>query len=76
MRLAHKLAIASDYIRADMVEAMEFPHLAIKYNVRGVPRIVINEKIYIEGAIPEPMLIAELQKALKPTESPEPPQPV
>ena len=59
-----------------MVEAMEFPHLAIKYNVRGVPRIVINETIQIEGAIPEPMLMAQLQEALKPAESPEPPQPV
>ena len=64
MRLAHKLAIASDNIRADMVEAMEFPHLAIKYNVRGVPRIVINETIQIEGAAPEPMLMARLLEAL------------
>jgi len=66
VRLTHKLAIASDNVRADAVEAMEFPHLAIKYNVRGVPRIVINETIHIEGAIPEPMLMAQLQEALKP----------
>jgi predicted DsbA family dithiol-disulfide isomerase len=68
VRLAHKLAIESDYVRADMVEAIEFPHLAIKYNVRGVPRIVINETIQIEGAVPEPMLMAQLQGALKPAE--------
>jgi protein-disulfide isomerase len=68
VRLAHKLAIESDRIRADMVEAVEFPHLAIKYNVRGVPRIVINETIQIEGAIPEPMLMTQLQEALKPSE--------
>ena len=55
MRLAHKLAIESDNVRADAVEAMEFPHLSMKYNVRGVPRIVINETIQIEGAMPEPM---------------------
>jgi len=48
---------------------MEFPHLAIKYNVRGVPRIVINETIQIEGAIPEPMLMAQLLEALKLAES-------
>ncbi len=65
MRLAHKLAIESDHVRADMVEAMEFPQLAIKYNVRGVPRFVINETIQIEGAIPEPRLMAQLQEALK-----------
>ena len=69
MRLAHKLAIESDHVRADMVEAIEFPHLAIKYNVRGVPRFVINETIQIEGAVPEPMLMAQLQEALKPAES-------
>ena len=68
MRLAHKLAIESDHVRADAVEAIEFPHLAIKYNVRGVPRIVINETIQIEGAMPETMLMAQLQEALKPDE--------
>jgi protein-disulfide isomerase len=65
VRLAHKLAIERDNVRADAVEAIEFPQLAIKYNVRGVPRIVINETIQIEGAIPEPMLMAQLQEALK-----------
>ena len=68
MRLAHKLAVASDYVRADMVEAMEFPHLAIRYNVRGVPRIVVNETIQIEGAVPEPVLMARLQEALQPAQ--------
>jgi len=68
VRLAHKLAIESDHVRADMVEAIEFPHLAIKYNVRGVPRVIINETIQIEGAVPEPMLMAQLQEALKPAE--------
>jgi predicted DsbA family dithiol-disulfide isomerase len=68
VRLAHKLAIESDNIRADMVEAVEFPQLAIRYNVRGVPRIVINETIQIEGAVPEPMLMTQLQEALEPTE--------
>jgi predicted DsbA family dithiol-disulfide isomerase len=69
VRLAHKLAIESDHVRADAVEAMEFPHLAVNYNVRGVPRFVINETIQIEGAIPEPMLMAQLQEALKPAEA-------
>jgi predicted DsbA family dithiol-disulfide isomerase len=69
VRLAHKLAIENERVRADAIEAMEFPHLAVKYNVRGVPRIVINETIHIEGAIPEPMLMEQLQKMLKPAES-------
>ncbi len=47
-----------------MVEAIEFPHLAHKYNVMGVPRTVINETIHVEGAVPEAMLVPELVKAL------------
>jgi glutaredoxin-like protein len=51
--MAHRLAMLNDQISADMVEATEFPHLAIRYNVRGVPRTVISEKHSIEGALPE-----------------------
>jgi predicted DsbA family dithiol-disulfide isomerase len=54
----------NEWIRADMVEATEFPHLANKYEVYGVPRIVINETIHVEGAVPEPMLVKELMQAL------------
>jgi glutaredoxin-like protein len=64
VRLAHKLAMESDFIRADMVEAIEFPHLAGKYQVHGVPRTVINETIHQEGAAPEPMILAKLLEAV------------
>jgi glutaredoxin-like protein len=62
--LAHRLAMASDLVTADMVEATEFAHLSIKYNVMGVPRTVINEDIHIEGAAPEAMLLARMREAL------------
>jgi len=62
--LAHSLAIASDKIRADMIEATEFPYLSNKYRVQGVPRTVINEDAYLEGAAPEPMLVAKILEAL------------
>lgn len=62
--LAHHLAIASDLVKADMVEAIEFPHLAQKYSVMGVPRTVINEKVHQEGAAPEPMLLERLKEAV------------
>ncbi len=64
MLLAYQLAIESDLITSDMVEVVEFPHLATKYQVMGVPRTVINEDIHIEGAVPEPMLLRELAKVL------------
>ncbi len=62
--LAHHMAVASPMIRADMVEATEFPHLATKYQVMGVPRTVINETVHVEGAAPEPMVLEKLQEAL------------
>jgi len=55
--LAHRLAIESDLIRADMVEAIEFPHLANKYDVMGVPRTIINESSSVEGMVPEQVLV-------------------
>ena len=62
--LAHQLAVESDLITSDMVEVSEFPHLAVKYQVMGVPRTVIDETIHIEGAVPEPMLMREFAKLL------------
>lgn len=47
-----------------MVEASEFPHLANKYQVYGVPRTVINEVVHLEGAYPEEMLISELMQVM------------
>lgn len=66
MLLAHKLALSSELITADMVEAMEFPELANRYEVYGVPRTVINEVIHIEGAVPEEALLSNLMTVLDP----------
>ena len=58
--LAHQMALASEWITADAVDATEFPELADRYEVRGVPRTVANDAIQIEGAVPEGMLLAQL----------------
>lgn len=62
--MAHAFAMESEHIRADMVEATEFPDLADRYHVMGVPRTVINENTFIEGAVPEKMLLDKIQAAL------------
>jgi predicted DsbA family dithiol-disulfide isomerase len=62
--LGFRLAVASDKVRANMVEATEFPHLAQRYRVMGVPRSVINEDFHIEGAAPEPMVLDKIREAL------------
>ncbi len=51
--VAHKLAIECDLIKADVIDGSEFPDLAMKYNVIGVPKVVINEKTEFVGAFSE-----------------------
>jgi glutaredoxin-like protein len=51
--VAHELAIESDIVKADVIDSSEFPDLALKYNVIGVPKIIINEKIEFVGAFNE-----------------------
>ncbi len=63
VRLAHQMALENKHIRADMVEASEFPHFVQKYGVRGVPRTVINETISFEGAVPESVFLDAVLKA-------------
>ena len=49
VRTAHRFAMASEHITADMVETSEFPYLAVKYDVSGVPHTVINEEHSVIG---------------------------
>jgi len=62
--LAHKFALASPQITAEMVEATEFPELADKYGVEGVPKIVVNEKVNLVGAQPEQAMLKAVQDSL------------
>lgn len=55
--LAHKFALASPQVTAEMIEASEFQELAAKYEVSGVPQIVVNEKVTLVGAQPEATLL-------------------
>ncbi len=61
----HALAHANEHIRADMIEATEFPHLANKYAVMGVPKVVINEDTFFEGALPEGSYVNKIFEALE-----------
>lgn len=62
-RLAHQMALEGERVRADVVEATEFPHLAARYHVYAVPKTVINEVLWVEGAVPEEHLLREVAKA-------------
>ena len=59
------MAIESPRVRTDIIEATEYPELVARYAVRGVPRTIVDDRVAIEGAVPEPDLLeAVLQAAV------------
>lgn len=59
---AHRIAMENPKIKADMVESSTFQHLAIKYDVSSVPKIVINETHEFIGAQPVSVFLEEIEK--------------
>ena len=53
--MAHQASLANDNISADVIEAIEFPELALRYKVMGVPKTVVNETYRAVGLLPEPL---------------------
>ena len=51
--LAHEMAWANPNITAWAVEVTEYPDLARRYRVSGVPKTVVDEEVEILGAVPE-----------------------
>jgi glutaredoxin-like protein len=49
---AHRLAMLNENIKSEMVEAQTFFEYSSKYNVSGVPKIVINETNELLGNQP------------------------
>jgi predicted DsbA family dithiol-disulfide isomerase len=52
------MAVESDQIIADVVEISEFPDMAQRYAITGVPKIVINDQVELLGAQPESTFVA------------------
>ncbi|MDB4969563.1 MAG: glutaredoxin [Myxococcales bacterium] len=50
-RAAFQLAMSSARITADVVEVQEFPDVAQRYQVRGVPMTLVNEGAPIMGNV-------------------------
>ena len=64
MRLAQHMAIASPRITAQCIDANEFPELSQRYQVMAVPKIVINDAVEFEGALPERDFLAAVLRAV------------
>lgn len=60
-RAAFQLAMYFPNVRADVIEIQEFPELAQQYEVRGVPKTVINEEGAIMGTVPGGVLIEAIE---------------
>jgi predicted DsbA family dithiol-disulfide isomerase len=63
VRLAQHMAIASDKVRAVAIEATEFPELSRAYQVMAVPKIVMNDRVQFEGALPEAQFVDAVVRA-------------
>jgi predicted DsbA family dithiol-disulfide isomerase len=63
VRLAQHMAVASDRVRATAIEATEFPELSRAYRVSAVPKIVMNDRVEFEGALPERQFLDAVLRA-------------
>ena len=62
--LAMEMEVESDLVKANVVESAEFPDLANRFQVMGVPLTVINSTERVEGAAPPNMIVDAIRKAV------------
>lgn len=67
------MAMENSNVSADVVEVQEFPVLAQRYLITGVPKTVINDRVTFVGAVPESVFIDKVLEAvgLRPDEAKE-----
>jgi predicted DsbA family dithiol-disulfide isomerase len=63
-RAAHAFAIANPHIKAEVVEASEFPELSRRYGVMGVPQTVINDQAQFVGGVPDEVFVNAILETL------------
>jgi len=61
--LAHAIAIVNPNVVADAIEAQEFPELAARYQVMGVPKTIVNDAVELVGAVPEDEFVRHVLEA-------------
>ena len=59
---AHRLALLNKNVKADMVDVTIFSYLGNKYDVSGVPKIIINEELELVGAQPIEKFLELIEK--------------
>ncbi len=61
--MAHKCAVESPFVTADVIEAGEFPDLVQRYQISGVPKTVVNDSFEFTGARSAEILLNALREA-------------
>lgn len=62
VRLAYAFAMLNPKVRTDVYEAVEYSDMATMYNVRGVPKTVVNESVQFEGAYPPDIVLKKIKE--------------
>jgi predicted DsbA family dithiol-disulfide isomerase len=62
------MAFASPHITSYAVEVTEYPDLARRYRVTGVPKTVVNDQIEILGGLPEEPFVSQALAEFSPPE--------
>ena len=57
------MAMASEKVSAEVIDAEEFPELSRRYNVAGVPKTMINYQAEFVGAAPEGFVLEKILNA-------------
>ncbi len=63
-RAAHAFAVANPNVKAEIVEASEFPEVSRRYQVMGVPKTVINDKSEFVGAVPDEIFLNAILESI------------
>jgi len=57
------MAMASDKVRAEVIDSEEFPALSRRYNVGGVPKTMLNYQSEFLGAAREGFVLEKILNA-------------
>ena len=57
------MAMASDKVRAEIIDSEEFPELSRRYRVGGVPKTMLNYQTEFVGAAPEGFVLEKILSA-------------
>lgn len=68
--MALAMAQENPHIKAEIVEITEFPHVAAKYQIQGVPTVVLSDVLMFVGAVPEENFVDAVNQAYNKVRAP------